>query len=796
MMKKYLFLFFCFCAGYTMNAQTITTIAGDGTYGFFGDGGPATGAKFQYAWYVALGSAGSVYFTDNANHRIRKVDAAGVISTFAGNGSPVYAGDGGQATAASFNGASGITVDGAGNVYFADISDRRIRKINTAGIISTIAGTGTAGYSGDGGAATAAQVSSPYGVLADAAGNIYIADAGNNRVRKISATGIISTVAGDGTPSFGGDGGPATAAQLSSPVCLALDVQGNLYIADGLNNRIRKVSTSGIITTVAGTGTAGYSGDGGAATAADINQPLGVATDAAGNVFISDQFNHRIRRVDPAGIITTIAGTGTGAYSGDGGPATVANIKQSFGIIADSTGDIYFSDWGNYRIRRLSYNNRIPAFVSGAVDSTAICENDMADISALLDVYDADAAQTLTWGLFSGAAHGTALVSYSAASTAGTVVPTGITYTPSPGYSGMDSFTVRVDDGHSIDTIKVYVRVKPLPAIAPITGTAVVCIGVPATMSNAVTGGVWHMANPLATIDAAGVVSGVGQGADTVYYTTTLAGCNSLVSHPVDIYVTSVSIAGPPAICFDYVVTYGGIPGGGTWTSANGITTVSSTGDVYGVTPGVDTITYSLTNPCGTFTFQKEVRVNAMIAPVVVISATPSPFIYPGTNVTLNANIVSGAGIAYSYQWQLNGLDIPGATDSFYISSTFANNDSVTCMVTNGPCAASSFGWIYIVHLNDHDAGVHDPLSAMVYLSPNPNRGAFRIEAYVSATASMAEIEVSDMIGRVVYKQETPVVQGVLKKDIELGNDLPDGVYILRLAAGETTKVMHVVMTR
>ncbi len=795
-MKKYLYLFLCICAGYSMRAQTITTIAGDGTYGFFGDGGPATSAKFQYAWYVALGGTGSVYFTDNANHRIRKVDAAGVISTFAGNGSPVFAGDGGQATAASFNGASGITVDGAGNVYFADISDRRIRKINTTGIISTIAGTGVAGVAGDGGPATAAQVSSPYGILADAAGNIYIADAGNNRVRKISVTGIISTVAGDGTPSFGGDGGPATAAQLSSPVCVAMDVQGNLYIADGLNNRIRKVSTSGIITTIAGSGTAGYSGDGGAATAANINEPLAIAVDAAGNVFISDQFNHRIRKVDPAGIITTITGTGTGAFSGDRGPATAANIKQSFGIIADSTGDIYFSDWGNYRIRKVSYNNRIPAFVSGAVDSTAICENDMADISALLDVYDADAAQTLTWGVFSSPAHGTAVVSYSATTTAGTVVPTGLTYTPVPGYSGMDSFMVRVDDGHSIDTIKIYVRVKPLPAIAPITGPTVVCIGVPATMSNAVAGGVWHVAALSSTIDAGGVVSGVSQGVDTVFYTTTLDGCNSAVSYPIDVYVTSVSIAGPPAICFDYVVTYSGIPGGGTWTSANGITTVSSTGDVYGVTPGVDTITYSLTNPCGTFTFQKEVTVNAMIAPVVVISASPSPFIYPGTNVTLTANIVSGAGIAYSYQWQLNGLDIPGATDSFYISSTFANNDSVTCMVTNGPCAASSFGWIYIVHLNDHDAGVHDPLNAIVYLSPNPNRGAFRIEAYVSTTASMAEIEVSDMIGRVVYKQETPVVQGILKKDIELGSDLPDGVYILRLAAGGTTKVIQLVIAQ
>ncbi len=793
MAKKHLILFFCFCAAFSARAQIITTIAGDGTYGFYGDYGPATSAKFQYIWYVALGGANSVYFTDNSNHRIRKVNSTGIITTFAGTGSPTFSGDGGPATSATFIGTSGIAADLSGNIYFADVANHRLRKIDVSGVISTVAGNGTAGFSGDGGPSTAAQLNAPYGITSDAAGNIYIAEAGNHRVRKINTSGIISTVAGNGTSGFSGDGGGATSAQLYSPTSVALDIQGNMYITDALNHRVRKVSGSGIITTIAGTGTAGFSGDGAAATSANINQPLSLAVDGIGNVFISDQFNHRIRKVDASGNISTVVGTGTGAFFGDGGPATAANIKQPFGITIDSTGDLYLSDWGNFRVRKVSYSNRIPFFTSGLVDSTNICQDSgPVDINTLLRVNDADVAQTLTWTVISGPNHGIASVAYTATAAAGIITPTGLTYAPSLGYSGMDTFVVRIDDGYSIDTITIYIRVKPSPPIGLITGTPMVCIGVPVTMLNSVSGGTWSSSSSIATVDAAGVVSGLAEGVDTIYYTTTAAGCSSRVYHVINIYATSVTITGANAVCFDRSITLTGSPTGGTWTGTNGITTVSSTGDIYGVTPGVDTIVYSVTNPCGTFTAPKQVTVNAMIAPVVVIVATPGATIYPGQSDTLYASIVSGAGIAYDYQWQLNGVDIPGATNDIYINDSFKHGDSVTCMVTNGPCAASSFGWIYIVYWG-HGIWVNDPVNDAVTVSPNPSNGVFTVEGWFATNESEAVLEVSDMVGRIMSKETTRLMNGVLMKRLVV-SDLPGGIYILRVTAGDRQKVLQIVV--
>ena len=217
-----------------------------------------------------------------------------------------------------------MAVDASGNLYIADTGNNRIRKVSATGIITTVAGNGSAGYSGDGGPATSAQLDGPEGVAVDGSGNLYIADTCNNRIRKVSATGIITTVAGNGSAGYSGDGGPATSAQLSLPAGVAVDGSGNLYIADSGNNRIRKVSATGIITTVAGNGSPGYSGDGGPATSAQLNQPAGVAVDASGNLYIADSSNNRIRKVSATGIITTVAGNGFDGYSGDGGPATSA----------------------------------------------------------------------------------------------------------------------------------------------------------------------------------------------------------------------------------------------------------------------------------------------------------------------------------------------------------------------------------------------------------------------------------------------------------------------------------------
>ena len=336
----------------------IATIAGNGTAGFSGDGSTATHAMLNYPSAVTADSSGNIYIPDPSNYRIRKIAAAtGIISTVAGNGTNSFSGDGGLATNASMQGANGVAVDGSGNIFIADTYDNRIRKVSAStGIITTIAGNGTSGFSGDGGPATSAELKGPTGIALDSSGNIYIGDTSNNRVRKITvATGIISTVAGSGNGSvfYSGDGGPATSACMYYPHGIALDASGNIYIADGNNQRIRKVTIStGVITTIAGSGVQGYSGDGSAATAAKLNYPLSVAVDSNGNVYVGDGSNQRIRKITPStGVITTIAGNGTGGFVGDSGPATSAEIYGANGIALDSSANLYIADTGNQRIR-------------------------------------------------------------------------------------------------------------------------------------------------------------------------------------------------------------------------------------------------------------------------------------------------------------------------------------------------------------------------------------------------------------------------------------------------------------
>ena len=301
-------------------AGTITTVAGNGTAGFSGDGGLATNAGLAYPSSVAVDTAGNFSIADLLNQRVRRVDAAtGIITTVAGNGSFGFSGDGGLATNASLAFPSSVAVDAAGNVFIADVSNQRIRRVDAAtGIITTVAGNGTFGFSGDGGLAIDASLNDPIGVAVDSAGNLFIADTFNQRIRRVdAATGIITTVAGNGTFGFSGDGGLATDASLSRPTAAALDSAGNLFIADQSNQRVRRVdAATGIMTTVAGDGTFGYAGDGGLATDACLKNPAGVAVDSAGNLFIADQSNHRIRHVEGSG---TVGGGDVGGGDVGGG---------------------------------------------------------------------------------------------------------------------------------------------------------------------------------------------------------------------------------------------------------------------------------------------------------------------------------------------------------------------------------------------------------------------------------------------------------------------------------------------
>jgi hypothetical protein len=326
-----------------------------------GDGGPATQA-FISPVGIALDALGDLYIADDNLSNIsliREVGLNGIISTVVGNVNQAggYFGDGGPAVSAQLNDPYGIAVDAAGNLYIADQGNGAIRMVSTNGVITTIAGGGGPPIHGvgDGGPATSASLGLPEGVAVDSMGNIYIADTQNNRVRIVTPGGTITTAAGTGAPSgFGalGDGGPATSAGVSTPSGVAVDLAGNLYIADRGNNRIRKVTTDGTINTVAGTGIAGYSGDGGPATAAELNLPWGLAVDASGNIYISDTYNARVRMVGTNGTITTIAGNGNQGSGGDGGPATSAQLTQPYGIAVGAGGAIYVAD--GYRVRLLT----------------------------------------------------------------------------------------------------------------------------------------------------------------------------------------------------------------------------------------------------------------------------------------------------------------------------------------------------------------------------------------------------------------------------------------------------------
>jgi sugar lactone lactonase YvrE len=344
----------------------IDTVAGDGSPTYSGDGGAATSATIRFPEGVAVDTHGNVYIADSGNNRIRMVAAStGDISTVAGNGTGGYAGDGGAATSAELNFPEGVAVDSSGNIYIADTFNFCIRMVSAStGDISTVAGNGTDGFSGDGGAATSAELEVPIFLAVDGAGNIYVTDRPSTRVRVVTASnGVISTIAGDGGSGVCGgaadrlgDGCAATDAELDSPQGIAVDTSGNLYIADAGYCEIRKVTAStGVISGVAGNTTCGFSGDGGPAGSAEMDGPIGVVVDASGNIYIADNGSNRIREVTVSnGYISTVAGNGSGSYSGDGGAATSAGLNNPESIAVDSSGNIYLVDESDCIIRAVA----------------------------------------------------------------------------------------------------------------------------------------------------------------------------------------------------------------------------------------------------------------------------------------------------------------------------------------------------------------------------------------------------------------------------------------------------------
>jgi sugar lactone lactonase YvrE len=357
---------------------TILTVAGTGQAGYSGDNVPATQAQLHWPNGVVFDAAGNLYIAEWYNDRVRKVRPDGTITTVAGTGQPGFSGDGGKATAAQLHAPVYLAVDSTGNLFIADFYNHRVRKVTPDGTITTYAGSGTVddatviccvnptgGFSGDNGPATGARLNGPSGLALDALGNLFIADSFNYRVRKVSPQGGITTVAGNGSNIAGGDGALATEVGMF-PWGLAVDVGGDLFISGG--DRVRKVRPDGIITTVAGTGNTGFSGDGSAATGARLNTPRGIAVDTAGNLFVADFGNYRVRKVDAAtGVISPVAGSGKKAYAGDGVLATDTGLRGPVGLAIDPLGNLLISDIdAGHEDDRLPDNERVMKVVGVA----------------------------------------------------------------------------------------------------------------------------------------------------------------------------------------------------------------------------------------------------------------------------------------------------------------------------------------------------------------------------------------------------------------------------------------------
>jgi uncharacterized protein (TIGR03437 family) len=375
----------------TANCES-TPLAGLVRTTAIGDGGPATSAVLLAPASIGLDAAGNVFFADPHDHRVRRIGSDGVIRTVAGSGESGYSGDGGLATETSLNQPSGLAVEPAGSFYVT--CNDRIRRIDPSGRITTAAGSGQLGYSGDGGLAINARINFPRGLAVDAGGVLYIADTSNHRVRRVDRAGVITTIAGNGEQGYLGNGIAATSARLDSPWGVAVDSAGNVYIADSANHRVRKVSPAGVITDFAGSGERGHDGDGGPATRARLDSPSGVAVDGAGNVFFTSY--RYVRRVSADGAIWTVAGNGEVTFSGDGDVATRAGMQPTR-LATDGGGRVYLSDMANYRVRRL---DPVQILAAGVVNGATFLPGPVAP-GEILAVFGADLGPTqLVRGVF------------------------------------------------------------------------------------------------------------------------------------------------------------------------------------------------------------------------------------------------------------------------------------------------------------------------------------------------------------------------------------------------------------
>ncbi len=682
-------------------AQTITTVVGTGVAGYSGDGGAATAAQLNGTDGLAFDKSGNLLVGDYYNNTIRKISPAGIITTIAGTGASGNSGDGGLATAAKISQPEGICVDNAGNIYFVARGFNLIKKISTIGIISTIAGTGLAGYTGDGGPATAARLNQPIGISIDNAGDLFICDDGNNVIREINTAGIITTIAGTGTAGFSGDGGPATAAMMSDPGELALDNAGNLYVSDRGNYRIRKISSTGIITTIAG-GTSGYYGDGGPATAAWLDFVCGLSLDNSGNLYFCDTYNNVIRKIDNAGIITTVAGSGYEGYTGDGGPPRCAQLDIPVSVIFDNAGNYYISDGNNNVVRKVTPGG-IALSVSQPVDRS-VCPGGQLSFSV-----NSPTAASYQWQINYGPGwynlfDGNNFPGVYAGSTTATLNISVITSFMN-GYQYRCVVTAACND---LASAPATLTVSPDPAtLVTIQSDALsICAGSPAHFT-AIPG------NGGATPSYQWTLNGINVGTnspnfvennpvlgDLVNVTMTSSLACTLPASGDQVYVTPQPVVSPAAsISASAISICSGQPVSFNVTATNGGSSPTFQWLLNGANTGTNSVSYSNSNlsdgeivSCiltsnATCISTPTAVSNAITMAVNTGSGIPSvsivsspPTVCPGNLMTFTATAVDG-GSAPTYQWMVNG--VPAGTNSaVFAVSSLANGDLVNCQLT------------------------------------------------------------------------------------------------------------------
>lgn len=765
-MTKFYHFLFSFLLTFSMGSAcafaqsgTITTVAGDGTHAYSGDGGLATAARLNHPFGVAVDGVGNVYIADNDNNVIRKINGSGVISTFAGNGTYGFTGDGGAATSANLAQPHGVAIDTNGNVFIADYYNSLIRKVNVSGVITTFAGTlDTFGFAGDRGLATSALLWNTIAVATDRMGNVYVADRNNHRVRKVDLTGMIVTFAGTDSAGHTGDGGDATAARLDAPTGLTIDNLGNVYIADVGSNTVRKVDvSSGIISTVVGTGTASYSGDGGPATAATLYGPFALTFDRMGNLYIADGVNNRIRKVDTGGIISTFAGSGTSGFSGDGGPATAATFRNPSGIAADSAGNIFIADLGNSRIRKVDciLPNITPIF-----GPTTVCEGGIITLldSTLGGVWTSTRGNvTVSGGLVRGISAGLDTVIY----------------------------TVRNACG-SVSTNRI-LTILPLPNAGIITGPATVCgTGSTITLADTVRGGTWSVANTRIHITAGGVVTGIAYGLDTVFYVVrNSCGVDTSVFYvSVERRPTAGILSGPSSICgLGASITMSSSVAGGAWFSTNGLTTATG-GAISGIAYGTDTLIYVVTTICGADT----ATVPITIFPTNAGRITGEDTLCAGFTTTMVSSISGGT-------WSVTGSGVVTVSSGGVVTGLVLGADTLKYEVSNVCGTYDTFFVIQVVAADSCSSvavSFIQELIASISIFPNPSTdGTFNIQLPIQARDDVF-VRITDITGTTLHNLRLQPTGTIIK----VPSMLSSGIYIVKVLTTTQQWVSKILIER